>query len=430
MERLEEGLRHVGHLHERMQGLLAAVLAVGSDLDLEAVLRQIVESAVSLSEATYGALGVVGEDGGLSRFITVGVDEKTIAEIGPYPEGRGILGLLIREPVPLRLHDLGKHPDSYGFPENHPPMTSFLGVPVRVRDEVFGNLYLTEKRGGGDFTGDDEEIVTALARAAGVAIENARLYHRLRQATEAFQRRLLPDLPRLAGLELEARYEPSSDAPRIGGDWYDLIRLPDKVPCLMVGDVMGHGLEAAAVMSQISNMLRVIAFDEEEPPSRILHRLDEVLHALHGAPMATVIVVRLEPAPGGRTLHWAAAGHPPPLVVTPGRRPRYLVGEPGPPLGVDPDLPRGDHREDLPAGSSVLLYTDGLVETRGRSLETGMAEAAELAAEYAAAPLPDMCDALLRRSTASGQYDDIALLAARVTDQSRIKGTTSRPQAR
>src|SRR3954451_7620015 len=166
---------------DRMRGLLEAVLAVGEDLDLQAVLHRIIEAAVTLVDAKYGALGVIGEGDRLSQFVTVGIDDETYKRIGSLPRGRGILGLLIHEPEALRLDDLHAHPASYGFPPHHPPMTTFLGVPVRVRDEVYGNLYLTEKRDGRPFDDDDEAIVQALAAAAGIAVANARLYDELRQ---------------------------------------------------------------------------------------------------------------------------------------------------------------------------------------------------------------------------------------------------------
>ncbi|GGJ23288.1 sensor histidine kinase [Paenarthrobacter histidinolovorans] len=166
---------------ERTRGLLEAVVAVAEDLSLEAVLDRVVTSACRLLQARYGALGVIGEDNALSHFITVGIDDELARRIGPLPTGHGVLGLLITEPAPLRLHDLGHHPKAHGFPEHHPPMKSFLGVPVRVRDVVFGNLYLTEKEGGGDFTPEDEDLAVALAAAAGVAIENARLYEDARR---------------------------------------------------------------------------------------------------------------------------------------------------------------------------------------------------------------------------------------------------------
>ena len=164
-----------------MRGLLEAVVAIGSGLNLESTLRRIVETAVGLVDATYGALGVIGEDSRLAEFIPIGLSEGEIAGIHHWPEGRGLLGLLIDEPRPLRLPDIAAHPKSSGFPAGHPPMRSFLGVPVRVRDVVFGNLYLTGKRGGGDFTEDDEAVLVALGAAAGVAIENARLYDAARR---------------------------------------------------------------------------------------------------------------------------------------------------------------------------------------------------------------------------------------------------------
>ena len=176
-----------------LRQLLDAVITVGSDLDLETVLGHIVESAVSLVDARYGALGVLDESGtALAQFLTVGLDAPTYAAIGPLPKGHGILGLLIRDPKPIRLPDLAEHPDSYGFPPHHPPMKSFLGVPVRVRDQVFGNLYLTDKTTGEVFTDIDEELVVGLAAAAGVAIENARLHIRVRELA------LLEDRERIA----------------------------------------------------------------------------------------------------------------------------------------------------------------------------------------------------------------------------------------
>ncbi|MFJ6621844.1 GAF domain-containing protein [Kitasatospora sp. NPDC091335] len=196
----------------RVHNLLEAVLAVGRELDLAQALHRIVEAAADLVDARYGALGVIGPDGHtLSQFLTVGLSEEEMAEIGPPPSGRGILGELIREPQPLRCPVLSDHPASVGFPPNHPPMHTFLGVPVRVHGEVFGNLYLTDKRGGLDFDEDDEAVISTLAVAAGVAIDNARLYEeaQLRQrwlrASTEITRSLLSGAPRLEVVELIAR---------------------------------------------------------------------------------------------------------------------------------------------------------------------------------------------------------------------------------
>lgn len=172
---LQGQLQNVITARDRLGGLLEAVVTIGSDLSLPVVLRHVVEAAVELAEARYGALGVIGADGLLAEFIHVGMDDDTVAAIGHLPEGRGILGRLIEEPRPLRLHDLSTDPHSIGFPEHHPPMRTFLGVPLRVRDAVFGNLYLSEKRDGRDFDEEDERIISALATAAGIVVENARL---------------------------------------------------------------------------------------------------------------------------------------------------------------------------------------------------------------------------------------------------------------
>ena len=181
LDELQTRLSAVRSSRDRVRQLLEAVVGIGSGLDLETALTRIVQAAVTLVDAQYGALGVLGGDQRLARFITVGITPEQIAAIGPYPEGHGLLGELIRHPEPLRAEDLAKHPQSYGFPPNHPPMHSFLGVPIRVRTEVFGNLYMTEKAGGAPFDADDEAVLTALAAAAGVAIDNARLYDEARR---------------------------------------------------------------------------------------------------------------------------------------------------------------------------------------------------------------------------------------------------------
>ena len=163
-----------------LRKLVDAVLSISADLNLPAVLQRIIEAATDLVDARYGALGVLDDAGtGLAQFVTCGLDDDTRRNIGDLPRGHGILGLLIVEPRPIRLPDLREHPDSYGFPPNHPPMRSFLGVPIVVRQEVFGNLYLTDKQGAEVFSDVDEELTVALAGAAAVAIENARLHARL-----------------------------------------------------------------------------------------------------------------------------------------------------------------------------------------------------------------------------------------------------------
>src|SRR5438445_10500526 len=161
--------------------LLETGLALSSELSLPALLQRIVDLAVEVTDARYGALGVLGSHGNLIDFLTAGVTPQERAAIGHLPEGRGILGVLIDDARALRLHNIADDPRSVGFPSNHPPMRSFLGAPVRARGQVFGNIYLTEKAGGGDFTAEDEASLEILATQAGVAIANARLYAETRQ---------------------------------------------------------------------------------------------------------------------------------------------------------------------------------------------------------------------------------------------------------
>jgi signal transduction histidine kinase len=213
-ELLHELLDRVGDVlasRERLRALLDAVVGMSADLDLRSTLERIVVSACRLVGARYGALGVVGDDRRLVEFITHGIGPAEHAAIGNLPTGRGVLGLLIEDPRPLRMPDITKHPQSYGFPANHPPMHTFLGVPVRIRDRVYGNLYLAEKEGAAEFSDDDEQVVAALAAAAGAAIENARLYavaqrrHRWLTAATEITALLVGRVQRSAALGLIAR---------------------------------------------------------------------------------------------------------------------------------------------------------------------------------------------------------------------------------
>ncbi|GAT12803.1 GAF domain-containing protein [Mycolicibacterium novocastrense] len=176
LSEVQDRVEEIVEGRDRLEGLLDAMLVVTSGLELDRTLKTIVHTAIELVDARYGALGVRGRGHDLVEFVYEGIDDETRAAIGHLPEGRGVLGLLLDDPKTIRLDNIAHHAVSVGFPPNHPPMVTFLGVPIRIRDEVFGNLYLTEKAGGQPFSEDDEVLVQALAAAAGIAIENARLY--------------------------------------------------------------------------------------------------------------------------------------------------------------------------------------------------------------------------------------------------------------
>ncbi|MFE4518640.1 PP2C family protein-serine/threonine phosphatase [Kitasatospora sp. NPDC056783] len=401
---------------DRLQGLLSAVLAIGGGLDLPTVLHRMVTAAMDLVGARYGALGVLAPRGDrLERFITAGLSEKERAALAgtDFPRGHGVLGHLIHHPEPLRVNEISVHPASIGFPPGHPLMHTLLGVAVTVHGEIYGDLYLSERRDGRPFDQADEDIVRALAGAAGIAIENARLFGAVRDSAEQFQRLLLPTLPDLSPFTAAAVYRTAAAPAGVGGDWYDAVLLPDRSCAAVIGDVVGHDLKAAAAMAQARNMLRALLYDRRTPPSAVLTQLDHTVHAITDLPVTTACLARVEPDAEGWTLRWSTAGHPPPLLLHPDGRAEYLHGEPGVPLGVDPGLHRPDHTRTLPAGSTVLLFTDGLVEHPRQAIDEGLAVLADLAAPRAGLPLEDLVHFLADHHPSDG-HDDMALLAVRV----------------
>ncbi|MFD5657974.1 PP2C family protein-serine/threonine phosphatase [Streptomyces hirsutus] len=416
LDRVTEQRDHLARAQQRMRGLLSAVLSISRELDLPVVLRRIVSTAMELVDARYGALGVLNDDGTvLEELIPLGLSTEEYEDLAgsEFPHGRGLLGRLIHHPEPLRVKDLPRHPDSVGFPPGHPPMRTLLGVAISVRGRIYGNLYLCDRRDGRPFDDQDEDVVTALAGAAGIAIENARLFDQTRASAEHFQRMLLPTLPDLEPFAAAAVYRPAT-APghHLGGDWYDALQLPDGSCAAIIGDVLGHDLAAAAAMAQIRNMLRALLYDRRTPPSLVLDRLDHTLHAITEAPVTTACLARIEAEGNGWRLHWSTAGHLPPLVVTAEGRTRYLDAEPGLPLGVDDALPRPDHIHRLLAGDTVLMFTDGLVEHPQRSLDEGMGELAVIASAHSGLPLDALCRVLADRHPSDG-HDDLAVLALR-----------------
>jgi hypothetical protein len=415
LDRIGEQLRELGRAQGQLQALLDAVLAISRDLDLPVVLRRIVTTAMDLVGARYGALGVLDEDGtGLSEFITVGLTAQQIAALAgvELPHGHGLLGHLIDDPEPLRVDGIAAHSHSAGFPAGHPPMHTLLGVAISVRGRVYGNLYLSDRDDGKPFDTSDEAVVVALAGAAGVAIENARLYHRVRSNAEQFQRLLLPRLPELAPFRAAAVYRPAAAPAHVGGDWYDALLLPDGSCAAVIGDVLGHDLVAAAAMAQTRNMLRALLYDRRTPPSAVLTQLDHTLHAITDNPVTTACLARIEPAAHGWLLHWSSAGHMPPLLLHPDGTTEYLHADPGLPLGVDTSWPRPDHCRPLAADTTVVLFTDGLVERPDRALDFGLRALAELAADHVGQPLDELCRKLADHHPGDG-HDDIAILALR-----------------
>lgn len=304
---------------DRIDGLVEAMLAVTSGLDLEVTLSTIVQTAIQLVDARYGALGVRGDDHELTEFVYQGIDDETRALIGNLPEGRGVLGVLIDDPKPIRLDDIRLHPASVGFPPNHPPMRTFLGVPVRIRDEVFGNLYLTDKINGQPFSEDDEVLVAALAAAAGVAVENARLYElsRDRQAWIAATRDIGTEL--LGGTDPATVFRMVADqALKLTGAAHIVVAVPPyddsgadvaaagEVDTLVVAATAGRPttLDAIPVGPNVNENAVVAAFRDGTP-----HRLDRLELAGSGGP-ALVLPLRATDTVAGVLVAVRADGAP------------------------------------------------------------------------------------------------------------------------
>ncbi|MGW2639849.1 PP2C family protein-serine/threonine phosphatase [Streptomyces sp. NPDC001348] len=291
---------------------------------------------------------------------------------------------------------------------------SAIVAPLRARREVFGALTIARMAPHAALSGDDLALLEDLVHRVALAMDNARLHQETERIAERLQRSLLPTLPDVDHLTMAARYTPSHATAQVGGDWYDSFLLPTGDTALIIGDVTGHDLKAAVTMSQLRNTLRGIACDRREPPGAILHRLDLVQHALYPRATASCLYGVVDgPVGGPWRLHYAAAGHPPPLLVTWDGDTRFLEGGRSLLLGIDPHTARPSATEDLPARCTVLLYTDGLIERRGETLDHGMTRLRQHAGALARTDPGELCDELLA-GLAPHSTDDVAVLALRL----------------
>lgn len=294
-------------------------------------------------------------------------------------------------------------------------MHSAVIAPIRGLRDVLGALTLGRARRHDPFTPADLPLLEDLTRRAGLALDNARLYQRQRKVAETMQRHLLPQLPVVPGLEMTARYLPAPDASSVGGDWYDAFALTGPAHALAIGDVVGHDLDAAAGMAQVRNMLRAFAWSHpESAPSAVVTRLDEAVMHIAEVPMATMILATLALGDDALwRLRWTNAGHPPPLLITHDGQSRYLEEGHGILLGTGVTRPRPDAVAVLPPRATLLLYTDGLVESPHHSIDHGLDRLRRHAASLAHRPLDSFCDSLLDQARSGDNDDDIAMLALR-----------------
>jgi serine phosphatase RsbU (regulator of sigma subunit) len=298
---------------------------------------------------------------------------------------------------------------------------SWACLPLQVGPQRLGSLSVgwAEPRELGP---DELEVLDALAAQCAQALERIqsrqaerRSAASARRMSETLQRSLLTEPPQPESLQIAVRYLPAAQDAQVGGDWYDAFATADGATCVVIGDVAGHDRDAAAAMSQVRNVLRGVAYTLAEPPAPVLAALDRAMQDLDVGSLATAVLGKLERdgATGRRTVRWSNAGHPPPLLVEPDGAVRLLHTEPDLLLGLDPSTERSDHACEVLPGSTLLLYTDGLIERRGGTLDQGLGRLVEAAERHAGRDLEAFCDALLAELGDRGD-DDIALLAVRV----------------
>ncbi|MFE9031840.1 SpoIIE family protein phosphatase [Streptomyces iakyrus] len=428
--RPEPAAQPLSELH-RLALLAETTAQLTSTLDVDEALRRLV-ALVLPRLADWAVVDLITERDEVWRTVVVHSDGDTlthhedlqgpmppIPEESPMPLSRALRGVASNLAGPQTYQG---SPDSGIAVEQRrlfdaTGMHSAAIAPIRSTRAVLGALTLGRDENQAPFTPVDLPLIEDIARRAGLALDNARLYQRQRKVAETMQNHLLPQMPGVPGLQMTVRYLPAPDASQVGGDWYDAFPLSDASTALAIGDVVGHDLEAAAGMAQVRNMLRAYAWSQHEPPSRIVERLDEAIQHITDVTMATTIFARVEPAEDGHwQLSWTNAGHPPPLLISHDGLAGYLTEGHGILLGTQTGTRRPDATAQLPPGSTLVLYTDGLVEAPRRTLDEGLERLRQHAAALAHRPLASFTDQLLRRVRPSGNDDDVALLALRVPE--------------
>jgi hypothetical protein len=428
--RLEDSLELLHRQDRRLRreaGIIDTLHRVGSvlgaDLDMNRVVQEATDAVVEVTGAAFGAFfhNEVGPTGESYVLYTLsGVSREAFAQF-PMPRNTAVFAPTFVGSAVVRSPDITADPryggsaPFHGMPPGHLPVRSYLAVPViSATGVVHGGIFLGHPDVG-VFDQRAERLAVGVAAQAAAAIDNALLYTGQRRVARALQANLLTPPPSTERFSLAVRYVPALEHAEVGGDWYDSFVLPSGETTVVVGDVVGHDLTAASCMAQLRNVVRAVAVDRGGEPGEIVRHADEVVAQLRITNFATLIFGRVEELPDGELqLRWTIAGHPPPLLVRPNGTAEVLRRPPNLPLGIRPGEPRQDHVDALPAGSTLLLYTDGLVEGRGRLFSEGLERLVRAAERHAAEGLERFCDAVIADLEGPQASDDIALIALRV----------------
>jgi serine phosphatase RsbU (regulator of sigma subunit) len=428
--RLEHTVALLHHQEERLRRDAAIIdtlhrvgTVLGADLDIGRVVQEAVDAVVEVTGAAFGAFfhNQVGPTGESYTLYALSGAPREAFERFPMPRSTDIFAPTFVGSAIVRSSDITADPrygrnDPYsGMPPGHLPVRSYLAVPViSATGVVHGGIFLGHPDVG-VFDDRAEQLAVGIAAQAAAALDNATLYTGQRRVARALQANLLTPPPSTSAFQLSVRYVPAFEHAEVGGDWYDSFVLPDGDTTVVVGDVVGHDLTAAACMAQLRNVVRAVAVDRGGAPADIVRHADEVAAQLRITNFATLILGRVERGPdGGLQLRWTNAGHPPPLLLHADGRAELLRHPPNLPLGILPSEKRRDHVDPLPAGSTLLLYTDGLVEGRHTAVSEGLERLCRVAEAHADDPLEEFCDHVIADMAGTWSTDDIALIALRV----------------
>lgn len=419
---------------ERLRYLAEVSEALISTLDTGESVTKLVELVVPRL-CDWASVSVVGDDGQAYDGGFAHRDPERLADLAYYLEHRTrppagteqsnpmAAALLTGEPVHLDAIDPALVEPALGSDEvreawRRLDAASFTIVPLRARNETFGALGMvnTSKRR----PNSEMEIATAVevARRASLAIDNTRLYGRQLKVAETLQRSLLTPPPQPDHLQIAVRYQPAASNMHVGGDWYDAFQQPDGATLLVIGDVVGHNVDAAAAMGQLRSVVRGIAYDRQEEPASVLTRVDGVVSGLRIGTLATALIARLEQTPeqerrGLRTLRWSSAGHLPPLVMRAAGGTEMLDTRPETLLGTGVARPRSNHLATLHPGDTVVFYTDGLVEHGRTEIDDGLERLARAVEDHRDRDVGDLCDGLLEQIVRHRSDDDVAIVVVR-----------------
>jgi serine phosphatase RsbU (regulator of sigma subunit)/anti-sigma regulatory factor (Ser/Thr protein kinase) len=393
----EAVLQTIGKLQQVTEAAL-------THLDLDELLDVLVERVREVFSADV--VRILLRDHDDAEIFRVGAVSGLDTEPGTKVEIGGALEEVVQFARPMTLQELP--PGTLDPDIEAAKTTSLMASPLVVKGVVAGSVEVGS-RGARRFTLEDERLLILMADRAGLAIEHARAYERELSNVEMLQRSLLPDVfPEIDGIQVDAIYKPGGAD--VGGDWYDAIPLEGGRVGVAMGDVVGHGIPAAALMGQLRHAMRAYAL-EGHPPAGVLDRLDRVVRSLEGGQMATLLYLVMEA--DHETIRFASAGHVPPLVIRPDGEGEYLQSAPNPPLGVFESPQHTEITTRLEPGSTIVLYTDGLVEERGVSIDQGL-EALRLAASQDPCHPSELCERLVETMLAiHPANDDIAVLALR-----------------